>query len=86
MVEFKTLKDFVDTQSKGHNGDVFSSDLRQSAIEDIKELQERDYDAVSDIDINEWYDGGIMSKGIIHFLMHRYNITEEDLREGERKP
>ena len=65
---------------------VYSDELRQAAIKWVKELEkDEDYVCVGkrwrkDIEIENWTDGHVMTKGIIHWIKEFFNLTEEDFK------
>lgn len=66
---------------------VLRETLRQEAIKQIKELlKNEDYVGVGtrwrkDVETETWTDGFVMTKGIVHWIKHFFNISEEDINE-----
>jgi len=76
MEELKTLKDLEELYDHGIRPatiDIPSSHLKQEAIKHIKDMQE----AMS-IYANTSY-----TQGKIDIFKHFFNITEEDLKDGD---
>jgi len=62
-------------------------DLKQAAIEWILELENEDYAGLGmpwqrDIEVENWSDGYIMARGIIHWIKNFFGIKEEDLNDA----
>ena len=78
----KTLKDFGEIKIKDlTDGNVVSIvELRQSAIEDIKELikKHNELPAVNQDDEDIYATGSI--EGQMKYIKQKFNITDEDLK------
>ena len=82
----KTLKDLTEYMiSNGNPNDwsILKSDLRQSAIEWIKELEnESSYRLINDTFIcgQDCDPNHCCDDGVVNFIKHFFNITEDDLK------
>jgi len=65
-------------------------DLKQAAIEWILELENEDYAGLGmrwqrDVEVENWSDGYIMARGIIHWIKNFFDIKEGDLNDARNR-
>jgi len=75
----KTLKDLIEESDRPEM--VEPEELRQSAIDDIKELQKEDIERDKKEESGEWsVVGDSSNKSAVKYIKEKFNITEDDLK------
>ena len=83
MTQLKTLKDLtrpIINERVIAEADLWSGELRQEAINWVKNYRSRDHppQAKEDIETLRYSEG--IRDGTIHWIKHFFNITEEELK------